>query len=81
MIGGVYALMQRPVRKPKCWSTGQQFLFALLLALLTLGTPATARAHGSLKSSAPAAGQLLYEVPRQLRLLFTADDEAFLFKN
>ncbi len=42
------------------------------LALVLLGVaPATARAHGSLKSSAPAADATLTVVPRELRLVFT----------
>lgn len=45
----------------------------LVLAALLLALPATAHAHGRLKSSNPASGARLSQVPRQLRLDFTED--------
>ncbi|MEP7345111.1 MAG: copper resistance protein CopC, partial [Gemmatimonadaceae bacterium] len=44
-------------------------------ALLAAVTPIPAWAHGSLKSSAPAAGARLFAAPRQLRLNFTEAPE------
>ena len=44
------------------------FVFAMLLSVLF---PAVARAHGRLKSSVPAAGAHLAQVPRGLRLDFS----------
>lgn len=55
---------------------------AVLLAVLaaTLLAPQQASAHGRLKSSAPAAGAHLGEVPRELRLDFTeSPDLTFSF--
>ena len=43
----------------------------LLLALLVFAMPEMARAHGRLKSSAPAAGAHLGTVPRELRFEFS----------
>ena len=44
---------------------------AVLLALLVFAMPEVARAHGRLKSSAPAAGAHLGTIPRELRLEFS----------
>ncbi len=44
---------------------------AVLVALLVFAMPEMARAHGRLKSSAPAAGAHLGTVPRELRFQFS----------
>ncbi len=43
----------------------------LVLLILMLGAPATALAHGALKSSVPASGAHLSVAPTELRLTFT----------
>lgn len=44
---------------------------ALLALILFCVAPATAHAHGSLKSATPAANEQMTVVPRELRLVFT----------
>lgn len=51
------------------WHPGRRW--ALLLASLVLLLPATAQAHGRLKSSRPAANARLSQVPASLRLDFS----------
>lgn len=68
---GAWVPMPHAGRAPTCAKTVHRRWAVLLLALVTFGAPATARAHGSLKSSAPAAGQQVNVVLRELRLLFT----------
>lgn len=55
----------------RTFSRRRPSLCALLALLLFSVAPTTARAHGSLKSSTPAADATLTVVPRELRLLFT----------
>ncbi|WP_411279555.1 copper resistance CopC/CopD family protein [Gemmatimonas sp.] len=50
-------------------------LLVLLTSGLLLFTPALAQAHGTLKSSVPAAGAHLGVAPRELRLTFTESPE------
>ncbi|MBX9856174.1 MAG: copper resistance protein CopC [Gemmatimonadaceae bacterium] len=52
-------------------SHGRLPLFVVLALSLFAVLPSTARAHGSLKSSTPAAASSLTVVPRELRLVFT----------
>lgn len=52
--------------KPRHWTTA-----VVLSTLLVMLAPTAARAHGTLKSSTPAAGAHLGTMPRELRLLFT----------
>lgn len=55
----------------RLFSCGRTALCVLLALVLVGVAPATARAHGSLKSATPAADSTLTVVPRELRLLFT----------
>lgn len=65
------------VKTPSRGRVGYRFaparsaLCALLALWLVAFAPATARAHGSLKSASPAADATVTVVPRELRLVFT----------
>ena len=64
-------IMPERVRRRDSYVQAHAALCALLALILFCVAPATAHAHGALKSSTPAANEQMTVVPRALRLVFT----------